>query len=76
MAVTRCLRASIQADLREKMVFVAGARQVGKTTRPRSLRGAPAGYLGWDVPAAHAALPPDLRGQDPPINEDRQDRRP
>ena len=50
MAVTRYLRASVQADLREKMVFVAGARQVGKTTLARSLRGAPAGYLSWDVP--------------------------
>ena len=58
------------------MVFVAGARQVGKATLASSLRGALDGYLGCDVPAAHAALPPDLRGQDPPINEDRQDRRP
>ena len=31
------------------MVFVAGARQVGKTTLARSLPGASAGYLNWDV---------------------------
>jgi hypothetical protein len=31
------------------MVFVAGARQVGKTTFARSLPGARAGYLNWDV---------------------------
>ncbi len=31
------------------MVFVAGPRQVGKTTLARSLRGADAGYLNWDV---------------------------
>ncbi len=33
------------------MVFVAGARQVGKTTFARSIPGARAGYLNWDVPA-------------------------
>ena len=31
------------------MVFVAGPRQVGKTTLARSLPGAKAGYLNWDV---------------------------
>jgi predicted AAA+ superfamily ATPase len=31
------------------MVFVAGPRQVGKTTFARSLPGARAGYLNWDV---------------------------
>ena len=31
------------------MVFVAGPRQVGKTTLARSLPGAGAGYLNWDV---------------------------
>ena len=33
------------------MVFVAGPRQVGKTTLARDLPGARAGYLNWDVPA-------------------------
>lgn len=32
------------------MVFVAGPRQVGKTTLARSLAGAAAGYLNWDDP--------------------------
>ena len=32
------------------MVFVAGPRQVGKTTLARSLPEAQAGYLNWDVP--------------------------
>ncbi|MCB1036269.1 MAG: ATP-binding protein [Acidobacteria bacterium] len=32
------------------MVFVAGPRQVGKTTLARSLPGADKGYLNWDVP--------------------------
>lgn len=31
------------------MVFVAGPRQVGKTTIARSLSGADEGYLNWDV---------------------------
>ena len=31
------------------MVFVAGPRQVGKTTLARSLPGAEAGYLNWDI---------------------------
>ncbi len=33
------------------MVFVAGPRQVGKTTLSRALPEAEAGYLNWDVPA-------------------------
>jgi hypothetical protein len=31
------------------MVFVAGPRQVGKTTLARSLPGASVGYLSWDI---------------------------
>src|SRR5882762_7546675 len=31
------------------MVFIAGPRQVGKTTLARSLPGAAAGYLSWDI---------------------------
>jgi uncharacterized protein len=36
-------------DLERKMVFVAGPRQVGKTTLALSLPGAASGYLNWDV---------------------------
>lgn len=39
------------ADLGRKMVFVAGPRQVGKTTLARNILGKEAGYLSWDVPA-------------------------
>ena len=49
--LTRYLAAQVRADLMKKMVFVAGPRQVGKTTFARSLPGARAGYLNWDVPA-------------------------
>jgi predicted AAA+ superfamily ATPase len=45
----RYLAAQITRDLPRKMVFVAGPRQVGKTTLARSLPGATAGYLNWDV---------------------------
>ena len=59
----RYLTGSIQQDLREKMVFLGGPRQVGKTTLALSLiPGAdethPA-YLSWDVPASQQLL---LRG--------------
>lgn len=61
----RYLSAQVERDLRRKMVFLAGPRQVGKTTLARSIRGADAGYLNWDV-AAHRdrvlrrELPPGL----------------
>ncbi len=48
---TRYLAGQVQQDLGRKMVFVAGARQVGKTTLARSLPGARSGYLNWDVAA-------------------------
>ncbi|MGQ0505687.1 MAG: ATP-binding protein, partial [Myxococcaceae bacterium] len=44
----RYLTAQVRADLERKMVFLAGARQVGKTTLARSLPGARRGYLNWD----------------------------
>lgn len=45
----RYLAAQVAADLRRKMVFLAGPRQVGKTTLARSLPGSRLGYLNWDV---------------------------
>jgi len=44
------------------MVFVAGPRQVGKTTLARSLPGARSGYLNWDVSADRERI---LRGELP-----------
>lgn len=49
-AQTRYLTAQVKKDLARKMVFVAGPRQVGKTTLSRSLPHAARGYLNWDVP--------------------------
>jgi predicted AAA+ superfamily ATPase len=50
MAVRRrYLEPQLRRDLAEKMVFVAGPRQVGKTTLALRLPSARAGYLNWDV---------------------------
>ena len=48
----RYLAAALKHDLASKMAFVAGPRQVGKTTLALGLPGARAAYLNWDV-AAH-----------------------
>ncbi|MBN2170853.1 MAG: ATP-binding protein [Candidatus Krumholzibacteriota bacterium] len=50
MDATRYLQAPIEADLEEKMVFLAGPRQVGKTTLAQHvLAAADEGiYLNWD----------------------------
>ena len=50
MLSIRYLQATVAADLERKMVFVAGPRQVGKTTLARQiLAERPAGaYLSWD----------------------------
>lgn len=45
----RYLVGQVERDLERKMVFVAGPRQVGKTTLARSLCKGRAGYLNWDV---------------------------
>jgi hypothetical protein len=47
------------------MVFVAGPRQVGKTTLARRLLGRKPGYLNWDVAPDREAI---LRGELPPAN--------
>jgi predicted AAA+ superfamily ATPase len=47
----RYLTDYIRNDLAKKMVFVAGPRQVGKTTVAMSLLGQSLeSYLNWDVP--------------------------
>jgi hypothetical protein len=53
----RYLEAQVRRDLRRKMVFVGGPRQVGKTTLARSILGrSAAGLLNWDVPAQRDAI--------------------
>jgi predicted AAA+ superfamily ATPase len=45
----RYLAEPVRRDLARKMAFVAGPRQVGKTTLARQLLPDPAGYLNWDI---------------------------
>jgi predicted AAA+ superfamily ATPase len=66
----RYLRPEIAAALNERMAFVGGPRQVGKTTLALSLLGAGAterhpAYLNWDDPKVR----PGLRKGELPPNE-------
>ncbi len=45
----RYLTAALRGDLARKMAFVAGPRQVGKTTLALGLPGARDAYLSWDI---------------------------
>jgi predicted AAA+ superfamily ATPase len=49
MPERRYLQAQVLSDLAHKMVFVAGPRQVGKTTMALSLPGGAKAYRNWDV---------------------------
>ena len=46
----RYLENFIRKDLTRKMVFLAGPRQVGKTTVSRQILPDMDGYLNWDIP--------------------------
>lgn len=59
----RYLVPQVSADLQRKMVFVAGPRQVGKTTMARGLPGGAEGYLSWDIPEHRERI---LRRELPP----------
>jgi predicted AAA+ superfamily ATPase len=52
----RYLRTQVETDLARKMVFVAGPRQVGKTTLAKSLPRAASGYRSWDIAKDRAEL--------------------
>ena len=45
----RYLTDQIRADLKKKMVLLAGARQVGKTTLALQILSGEKGYLNWDI---------------------------
>ncbi|MBI4230392.1 MAG: ATP-binding protein [Planctomycetes bacterium] len=47
---SRYLVPQVEKDLKRKMVFVGGPRQVGKTTLALQVAGNRRGYLNWDVP--------------------------
>ena len=48
-SIQRYLAEQVADDLARKMVFVAGPRQVGKTTLAKQLPDAQEGYLNWDI---------------------------
>ena len=53
----RYLSHQIEKDLARKMVFVAGPRQVGKTTLAKQfLTNLNLGYLNWDIPMQREAI--------------------
>ncbi len=68
--IPRYLESYIQEDLKEKMVFVGGPRQVGKTTFALSFlnnqQETNPAYLNWDNPKTRLSL---LKGEIPP-NQD------
>jgi len=45
----RYLEKQVKTDLKRKMVFVGGARQVGKTTMAQSILTPKGKYLNWDI---------------------------
>ena len=65
-SLPRYLQTPIEGDLRRKMVFLGGPRQVGKTTLALSFLGASGtrhpGYLNWDDPCVRPEL---IRGMLP-----------
>lgn len=48
MNKSRYLKKQIESDLSEKMVFLGGPRQVGKTTLAKQFIGSASQYLNWD----------------------------
>jgi uncharacterized protein len=53
----RYLTAQVVKDLKQKMVFVGGPRQVGKTTMAKQIVAHhPNGYLNWDIPVHREAI--------------------
>jgi len=63
MKKQRYLAEQVKADLKKKMVFVAGARQVGKTTLAKQILQSKKGYLNWDIPEDRNSI---LQGELPP----------
>lgn len=63
----RYLREPVRRDLREKMVFIGGPRQVGKTTFALGFLPSPSeshpAYLNWDNPKMRSSI---MKGELPP----------
>jgi len=61
----RYLKAQLLKDLKRKMVFLGGPRQVGKTTLALQAAGGRQGYLNWDIPEDRERI---LRREFPPAD--------
>jgi predicted AAA+ superfamily ATPase len=61
--MARYLASQVKRDLARKMVFVAGPRQVGKTTMARRIIAGDNNYLSWDIPEHRERI---LRRELPP----------
>ena len=59
----RYITPQVRRDLAKKMVFIAGPRQVGKTTLARGLARSQGSYLNWDVSEHREKI---LKGEMPP----------
>jgi predicted AAA+ superfamily ATPase len=60
--LTRYLTKQVKNDLNQKMVFLGGARQVGKTTLAKSILTKDSVYMNWDIPEHREQI---LRGEVP-----------
>ena len=49
MSTNRYLNKNIQSDLNDRMVFIGGPRQVGKTTLSKGFLKSKGGYYSWDI---------------------------
>lgn len=56
MRIKRYLSDQIKSDSEEKMVFLGGPRQVGKTTLSKSFIQSDKQYFNWDVPEHKSAI--------------------
>jgi predicted AAA+ superfamily ATPase len=52
----RYLHKQVVRDLKKKMVFISGPRQVGKTTLAKSILKTDSSYLNWDIPAHRESI--------------------
>ncbi len=52
----RYLQDQVKKDLQNKMVFISGPRQVGKTTLAKTVITDEASYLNWDIPRHREAI--------------------
>ena len=68
MKKVRYLKSPVSIDLLEKMVFIGGPRQVGKTTLARQIIKAKSSYLNWDnVEHRHSIITNQLPISEPEL---------